>query len=446
MVHERDNITTPLWRWSDLCRALGLPVAAGPDVHRVHMDSRTTQAGDLFVALSGDPGKRFNPSVRSTVDGHDYISNALEAGAVGVLVQEAKSIEAPQLRVADTYDGLWALGRAATERMQGDRIAITGSSGKTTAKSFLQAALQAYGAPGSFNNHIGVPLSLSNMPASTLQGVFEVGTNHPGEIEPLARLIDPCVAIVLNVGSAHIENFENKKALRKEKLSIFNALEYKNNAIWHDEIGFESGVSFGSSRDAQARLLDLDGEVASYRLFGQRLKAKVPGGGEHRALTLAAVLLAVALLEEDINAALDLSAGLVPDGRGNEFNVHGITVIDDSYNANPASMEAALTAFSERPGRKIAVLGEMLELGTLSVRAHAACIASAGFVDRLFCVGAGFQASARDAGHQWSKQADEKLLNDVLSELKPGDSVLVKGSNRVFWQADFVSRLKSKLL
>ena len=449
MVHQREDMTTPLWRWSDLCAALGLPLEPGPDVHRVHMDSRTTRQGDLFVALSGDPGRRFNPSARSSVDGHDYVLNAIRAGAVGALIQKPQPPNTPQLRVADTYDGLWTLGRAARERMQGARIAITGSSGKTTAKSFLQAALDAYSAPGSFNNHIGVPLSLVNMPAAAEYGVFEVGTNHPGEIEPLAQLIAPRVAVVLNIGSAHLENFKDTAALRKEKLSIFNALEYKDNAIWHEEIDIEQGVSFGRSRRAHARLLTLDGDLATYRVFGQILTARVPGGGEHRAQTLAAVMLAVTLAQGDIQAALELSADLVPDGRGNEFNVQGVTVIDDSYNANPASMQAALDAFSARKGhggRKVAVLGEMLELGRIGPDAHHGCVANARHFDKVFYVGAGFQAAASTQGYDWCAIADERLVDEVCSVLQPGDAVLVKGSNRVFWQAQFVARLKSKLL
>ena len=224
MVQQESSSATPLWTWRELSQCLGLNPESGPDVFRINTDSRTSKPGDLFVALPGEPGPRFNASYRSDVDGHDYAQNAISRGAVGALVHRDIDLPTPKLVVTDTYDGLWRLGSQAAARMTGTRFAITGSSGKTTAKSFLRAALDAYSAPGSFNNHLGVPLSLSNMPRDADFGVFEVGTNHPGEILPLAELVQPHVAIVLNVGVAHIENFANQAALRDEKLSIFKTL------------------------------------------------------------------------------------------------------------------------------------------------------------------------------------------------------------------------------
>ena len=192
----------------------------GPDVSGIKVDSRLIEPGDLFIALPGDPGPRFNPAYRSSVDGHDFIAAAARAGAVGAVVHRAvdPAVHIPMLEVADTYDALWSLGAAGRARASCPVIGITGSSGKTTAKRFMAAALGGFAPPGSFNNHIGVPLSLANMPPQSAAGVFEIGTNHPGEILPLAQMVEPDLAVLLNVHTAHIENFPSWDALRDEKL------------------------------------------------------------------------------------------------------------------------------------------------------------------------------------------------------------------------------------
>ncbi|NKB97829.1 MAG: hypothetical protein GKR90_04940 [Pseudomonadales bacterium] len=446
MVHEQKNMTTPLWVWSDLAQALGHPAIPGPDIHRFQTDSRTVQEGDLFIALPGDPGPRFNPSYRSDVDGHNFIADAVRRGAVGVLAHNRVETGVPVLYVENTYDGLWALGRASSERMSGSRLAITGSSGKTTAKSFLTSALDAYSAPGSFNNHIGVPISLANMPADTVYGVFEVGTNHAGEIAPLTGLIQPDIAIVLNVGNAHLENFDDQEALYNEKISIFKELEDKSNAVWHESLNQSFGRSFGLSNDADAKLVSLTGDRARYRLFGDEVSARVPGGGEHRAMTLAAVLLATVLSEGNLAKALELSADLVPKGRGNEVLIGDITIIDDSYNANPASMSAAIQTLCERSGRRrIAVLGEMLELGKLGIDTHRAVLAESHPLERVMCIGSAFQEPAEVEGLPWFQSADEEALDWLISIVRPGDDVLVKGSNKVFWQSGFVQAVEDQI-
>ena len=184
-----------------------VPGMATEDIYRVAIDSRLVEPGDLFVALAGDPGERFKPSIRSAADGHDYVAEAASKGAAAALVSRIQSVDIPQFRVEDTYSGLWALGSAARNRLAGPVIAVTGSSGKTTAKTFLSTALDAYAPPGSLNNHIGVPLSLANASQDAPGWVFEVGTSHPGEIAPLTQMVRPDLAMLLNVHNAHIENF-----------------------------------------------------------------------------------------------------------------------------------------------------------------------------------------------------------------------------------------------
>jgi len=446
MVVEANNPDERLWTWSALCTALDLSEEAGPDVRRVHIDSRSTEPGDLFIALPGDPGPRFNPSYRSHNDGHDYLEDALAQGAVGALVHRDCWGGMRTLRISDTYDGLWRLGEAAQQRMAGVRFAITGSSGKTTAKSFLATALNGYTAPANFNNHIGVPLSLANMPADTKWGVFEIGTNHPGEIEPLSKLVQPEFALVLNVGVAHIENFASTDELYKEKVSILNGLTNKDHLVWEESLGLSCGHAFGTSSQSSVRLINCEGDKAQIQVFGKPITARVPGGGTHRALTLTAVLALISLAGADLSAAAELPATLIPPGRGNEIFVNGVTLVDDSYNANPASMLAAIEDLSKRTDQRcIAVLGEMLELGEASSSAHETVIAKARELDGLICVGQGFADAAREAGLRYFDEADEGLAEHLQKLCQSGDRLLIKGSNRVFWQADFAARLAELL-
>lgn len=441
---------TELWTWAQLCAALNLPEVAGPNVSRVVFDSRTATADDLFVALPGDPGPRFNPSYRSQVDGHDFVLDALRNGAVGALVHKpiaGLDEAAPILQIGDTYDGLWVLAAAARLRLTGDVVAVTGSNGKTTFKTFLAAALDGYASPGSFNNHIGVPSSLINASTRATSWVFEVGTNHPGEIASLVDLVAPDFAVLLNVHNAHIEHFESRRALIEEKINIFNGIESKSNKICEESIASElvmGTMKFGHGIDCDARHLSLSGDMLQARILGHRVTARVPGGGIHRAQTLLAVLLVTRLLERDVARACELPGELVPQGRGNVVRVGEIDVIDDSYNANPASMKAAINTFIQdsAPRRKIAVLGAMGELGTESEAAHREIAESFAAVDDVFAVGRGFEHC--EAPH-WHESAGDELLAELIATLQPGDRVLVKGSNSVFWARKFVQGLVERL-
>ena len=447
---------TPLWTWADLGAAVGAGAVDGPDIAGVSIDTRSLCPGDLFVALPGDPGPRFNVSQRSQRDGHDFAAAALAAGAAGALVHRSVAADGPCIVVPDTLDALWSLGRAARRRFRGKVAAVTGSSGKTTAKTFLSAALSdAFATPGSLNNHLGVPLSLARTPAERAFAVYEIGTNHPGEIEPLARLAEPDVAIVLNVHPAHIEFFDDIKALRKEKLSIANGLRAGGKLVCLDALQGNVAaqtLTFGTSASADVRLRSVNGATAVLDTPAGRITAPVPGGGEHRALSVAAVAAALIALEADPRAVERLADAAPPAGRGNRIQAGAVTLIDDSYNANPASMAAALdglTAAAPPAGRKIALLGEMLELGADSERLHAALAPHCAGIDGVLCVGAAMQAlherlpAAQRLGH-----VDDAAALDVdwvAGLLAPGDVVLLKGSNRVFWARGFAAKLGAQL-
>ena len=448
-------MTEPLWRWPELCRALALPETEGPDVTGIGIDSRRIRPGQLFVALAGDPGPRFHASSRSQRDGHDYVGDAMAQGAAGALVHRPLDLDAPQLLVPDSLDGLWDLARHRRQALLGQVVAVTGSSGKTTAKSLLAAALDAFTTPGSLNNHIGVPLSLASVPKGAEMAVFEIGTNHPGEIEALSRLVRPQVAVVLNVHPAHIEFFADLDAIRREKLSIHKGLEANGQLVLEDSIDPEGlptdlpAQSFGEGQAAACRLLRMEDGEALYRLAGRQLSARVPGGGRHRALTLAAVFCVLSALGRDLEAARRLPDSLIPGGRGTERQCAGLRLIDDSYNANPASMRAALVGLQERPGRTVAVLGEMLELGADSAGLHEALAPACVGIDRIVAIGAGLQPlwQKLPKAQRWLRreQADDELLGELTAGLRAGDFVLVKGSNRVFWSNGFVARLAEAL-
>ena len=411
--------------------------------------------GDLFVALPGDPGPRFHPSQRSNRDGHDYLNDAIAHGAVGVLVHDDVECRVPQLRVEDTLDGLWALGAAARERLDCPVIAVTGSSGKTTTKALLAEALGAFATAGSLNNHLGVPLSLALTPQKVSAAVYEIGTSHPGEIEPLAKLIRPDVAIVLNVHPAHVEYFADQDDLKMEKLSIYKGLPASGRLIVEDLIDTRNLPEtlhityFGSSEIADVRCLSVVDGQATYELAGNQVSAHVPGGGLHRAQSLGAVLAVLQVLERDPGPALALDDGLIPAGRGQLREVAGITLIDDSYNANPASMRAALAGLDRSAGPTYAVLGEMLELGDDSERYHRALIDETLGLTGVICVGSGMKPLYETLPEKlrcgYYPVADSTLLDRLQGLLEPGDRILIKGSNRVFWTVNFVEQLKEKL-
>ena len=445
-------MTRRLWSYQALASAVNAQSAEGPDVFGIGIDSRLIEPGDLFVALAGDPGPRFQPSSRSDRDGHDYAASAVARGAVAVLAHRQGDYGAPTLMVKDTLDGLWDIGRAARSRLDGPAVAVTGSSGKTTFKSFAAAALGAFATSGSLNNHLGVPLSLARTPRDADAAVFEIGTNHPGEIEPLARLAEPDVAVLLNVHPAHIENFGTLEAIRREKVSIARGLRTGGVFIHpYDVVPDHDGrcVNFGTEPGADVRLAGVEGNVARIESPAGGVRVAVPGGGEHRAMSVCAVAAVLTALGMPLGLLDRLRRLAVPRGRGSRVEAAGVTIIDESYNANPASMAATLDAFSGEPGRRLAILGDMRELGRDAARYHAELAGHCNGLDGVFCVGdairALYEALPPEIQRGANDRADTAFAAYCAERLRPGDRVLVKGSNAVFWTNDFVGTLAREL-
>ncbi len=442
-------MTTPLWRWPDLCAALDKPETAGPDVTGISIDTRTLRPGDLFVAIVAER------------DGHEFLEAAKAAGAAGALVRRGTQIDLPTLEVEDTLDGLVALGAAGRARVDASIVAITGSAGKTTARQWLESILSAqtnaHASVGSLNNYLGVPISLARMPADTRVGVFEIGTNHEGEIAPLSRQVAPDVSMVLNVLPAHIGNFPGFDALRREKLSIEAGLKDRGTLIVPMKLDLSGALTrnvltFGQSRKAniygKARYANGGADV-TVRIGGLSWEYRLEASGEHRMLTSLAVFGALFAIDADMDAAIARFPQLsVPEGRGNTIQAGGATLIDDSYNANPVSMRYALEALALEEGQRVAILGEMLELGDDTQQHHASIEEACAGLDGVITVGEGFDDWGESLGSRhWGHYPTVAELDiDSLAARLEDATVLVKGSNKVFWVHGFVNRLAEALV
>ena len=464
-----------LWTAEDAVRATGGTTAKGWQASGVSIDTRTLSPGDLFVALTDQR------------DGHDFVADALAKGASAAMVSrvpDGVAEGAPLLLVGDVLDGLGALGKAARKRSDARVIAVTGSAGKTSTKEMLRAVLSAQGrthvAEASYNNHWGVPLTLARMPANAEFAVIEIGMNRPGEIAPLARLARPHVAIVTTVAAAHLEAFEGLEGIAQEKGSIFQGLEpggvailngdvSTTGALWDAASGAARRVRFGTSDASDYQLIDAtltDGvTVVRAHRMGEPILFKIGASGRHFAMNALAVLAAVDAVGADgVLAACDLASWSPPAGRGTRETValdiveNRLTVdlIDDAFNANPASIAAALDvlAATEPPGeqgRRIAIFGDMLELGSDAARLHAEIAAHPALasVALVHCAGPlmGELWSAIPHQQRGERAARAEELADVAHRLvQAGDVVLVKGSKgiRVSLVADAIRALGQK--
>lgn len=430
----------------------------GPDHWRatgVSIDTRSIAAGDLFVALSGP-----------NHDAHAFVGEALAKGAAAALVArrpQGLGPEAPLLQVPDTLAALTELGRVGRARSTAAVAAVTGSTGKTSTKELLAAALGALGpthaAAASYNNHWGVPLTLARLPRSAAWAVCEIGMNHAGEIAPLTRLVRPRVAVLTNIGVAHLEYLGSREAIADAKAEIFEGLEDGGTAVLpRGDDFFErlaaaaraqgaAIVGFGEHPQADVRLLDYAAEGAAGRVeaevLGRHLSFRVPLAGRHQAGNALAAVAAVAALGGDVEraaAGLERLRPLAGRGARGELALPGggsATLLDESYNANPQSVAAALAVLGETAprggGRRIAVLGDMLELGPEAPRLHADLAAElerAG-VDRVFLCGPlmSHLAAALPDSLLAALAADSAALApQVAAALRDGDVVLVKGS------------------
>jgi UDP-N-acetylmuramoyl-tripeptide--D-alanyl-D-alanine ligase len=444
-------MSEPLWTSQEIADAVGGAVSGAPFVASgLNIDTRALAQGDLFIALTGER------------DGNAFAANAFKAGASGALV--SRPVEGGSyIQVEDTLAALERLGVASRERAPARRVAVTGSVGKTSVTQAISAALKLAGpshAPvKSFNNHIGVPLTLARMPRETQFAVFEIGMNHAGEIGPLSKLVAPHVCVVTTVGPVHTENFpDGETGVAKAKAEIFEGLAPGGVAILNaDDAWFEllsdaarahgaRVASFGAAESCDAQLIAFEraadeGAVVTARIHGQRLTFPIAQTGAHWGPNSLATLLALDALGVSMDIGLQALAGFAPlQGRGAEQILQTIggafTLIDESYNANPVSMAAALATLGARPtqGRRIAVLTDMLELGEDAAHHHAGLSApiAGACVDLIFCAGPMMTAlwdalpDSRRGGYAANAKA---LAPAVVAAIRPGDVVMIKGSN-----------------
>jgi UDP-N-acetylmuramoyl-tripeptide--D-alanyl-D-alanine ligase len=410
------------------------------------IDTRTLKQGDLYLAIKGE--KR---------DGHDFVREAFEAKAAAVLVSRPpESINGAVVTVANTQRALEDLACASRARSDAKIVAVTGSAGKTTTKEMLKLAFGALGkthaSRASFNNRWGVPMTLASLPREAAFGVVEIGMNHFGEIRPLVAFARPHVALVTTIAPAHLEFFGTCEAIVDAKSEIFEGIVPGGAALIPSDNPYAERLiarakqahvarilGFGGKPGSDARLLSYDesGEGARVKadVLGQPVEFRIGAPGPHIAANALGALLSVAAADGDVlNAAAALKKFAALKGRGARFAAGGVEVIDESYNANPASMAAALALLGKASGRRIAVLGDMLEMGPDAPAHHAGLAAplEATRVDLVFLCGPLMQAlwdvlPAPQRAAYAPNSAD--LAAGVMSALRTGDTVLVKGSN-----------------
>lgn len=453
-----------LWTTEDLIAAIsGRFVGSLPaGITGISIDSRSIQPGEAFFAIKGD-----------RVDGHDYANVAMANGAAFIVISEARlpamgSLTVPKVVVDDVLAALARLGVAARQRTRAKIIAVTGSVGKTTTKEMLRRALtpsgKVHASVASFNNHWGVPLTLARMPQDTDFGVFEIGMNHSGEIRPLVKMVQPDVAIITTIAPAHLGNFNSIGEIAAAKAEIFEGVVPGGHVILnHDNDQFEmleraataAGIehihSFGQHAKADVRLAEFNASEENSTLWltigGETLEVAIGAPGRHIAENALAVLGAVMIVEADLDKAVAALADLQPEkGRGQRHKRalgNGyITLIDESYNANPASMRAAIgllattspnAGIGGRMGRRIAVLGDMLEMGDYAQQVHANLagpLLAAG-IEHVWLAGpemAALRDELPESVHVEYRETTEELSEFALNSVAPGDVLMVKSS------------------
>ena len=442
-----------LWSLKSIGGAVGAVAAADADVGGISIDTRTLNKGDLFVAL------------KDARDGHDFVADALSKGAAAALVsRDVAGVAAERLiKVADVLKGLEALGSARRADVSARVAAVTGSVGKTSTKEALRHLLslqdRTHASAASYNNLWGVPLSLARMPRDTRYGIFEIGMNHAGEITPLTAQVRPHVAIVTMVAPVHLEHFRSVADIADAKGEIFSGLEPGGVAVingdlaWSDQLLAHARrsqaakfVTYGRAASADIRLIDqvLHEETSDVKieLFGKPVSYRIGAPGDHWVMNSLGVLGTISALGADaLRAASDMTSLNALAGRGARERLKvgqgSFDLIDESYNANPLSMEAAIATLGRAAtgpgGRRIAVLGDMLELGPTGDDLHAGIarpLAAHG-IDLVFVCGPlmrqlwGSVAESQRGGYAGSSS---DIAGQVPSVVRPGDVVMIKGS------------------
>jgi len=445
-------MSSTLWTAQVAAEATGGTVTTAWCASGVSIDSRSLAPGELFVALRGE--RR---------DGHAFVADALARGAAAAMVHrrpEDLPPEAPLLLVRDTLEGLRALGRFGRARSRARVVAVTGSVGKTGTKEALRLVLDRQGgchaSAASHNNHWGVPLTLARLPEDVPWAVVEIGMNHAGEIRALVPSARPAVAVITAIAPAHIGNFDDGiEGIARAKAEILEGLEPGGTAVLPadtpqlpilleaaERAGVARIVTFGEAASADWRLrtvhVDPTGSTLEAERAGRIRRFRLGAPGRHWAYNALAVLAAVEALGADVDhAAVELAHFTPPSGRGRQrrLPLRGgeILLLDESYNANPASMAAAIALLGLQSGRRIAVLGDMLELGEHAEEMHVALagpLCAAG-VERVFTCGPLMAALDRalPPSIRGTHAPDSAALARILlDELRPGDVVLVKGS------------------
>ena len=446
--------THTLWSSDDAASASHGDAHPAWTASGISINTRTLQPGDLFIAIQGP-----------NVDGHDYVANAFEKGAAAACVHHRPPVldpDAPLLVVEDTMKALEDLGRGARERLDHAKvIAVTGSVGKTGTKEALKAVLSKQGktsaSEGSLNNHWGLPLSLARMPADADYAVLELGMNYPGELTPLSKMARPHVCVITTIAPAHTEFFESTAQIADAKAEIFQGIEEGGSAVLNADIpefeqlnaaaqkvGIEDVITFGAADGADFRLkefsLDANGsDVTAISPWGE-LSYRIGLAGQHWVMNSLCILAAAHAAGADVEQAAQALAELTPpSGRGQRFEIQldggAFVLIDESYNASPVAMDAALAVLAAQPteGKRIAVLGDMLELGEDTPAAHAALadLIAKHNIDQVYMSGEAMEHlwNALPDGVRIKHTVTSDLLAGVVREaVRPGDVVMVKGS------------------
>lgn len=454
---NNDNKKDILWTSDEAAKATNGRVTQSFEGSGVSIDTRSLKKGDIYLALKGDK-----------LDGHAFVEAAFKAGATAAIVSkdfQSPNPDWPLLYVDDTMKALEDLGRASRARTKAKIIGVTGSVGKTGTKEMLSIAFGALGkthaSKKSFNNHWGVPLSLANMPKDAAFGIFEMGMNHAGELTKLSDQVKPEIVIITTIEPAHIEHFKTLEAIADAKAEIFTGMKKDGIVILNfdnpqyqrlknaaEKNGIAKIISFGEDEKAESRMTDCnlhaDCSKVSADILGEKIKYKLNIPGKHIAMNSLSALSAVKAAGGDLTAAIEALKKSEPvEGRGNRILVTlvegqpPVTIIDESYNANPGSMLASFGVFEmiepKGEGRRIAVLGDMLELGKDGPTLHAelANPLLKAKADLLFCCGPQMDALYQQLPEQWrgGHTNDSKALAPlVAAAVKPGDVLLIKGS------------------